>query len=228
MKTPEDADALARACVDLAAGWGRPARAAVTDMSQPLGQAVGNALDIEEAVGLLRGERGGRLRDLTIEFVAAAQSALLDTPEEDARGRAERALSSGEAAEGFRRMVEAQGGDPRVVDDPHGVLPRAPVARPLPAERSGHLAAVDAEAIGRAAAALGAGRIKKGEPIDPAVGIVFHPKVGDRLESGQPIGEIRARSEDAAAAASVAVNAALTISEEPVVPPPLVYRWRDV
>jgi pyrimidine-nucleoside phosphorylase len=77
MKTPEDADALARACVDLAAGWGRRARAAVTDMSQPLGDAVGNALDVEEAVGLLRGEGGGRLRDLTIDFAAAAQVALL-------------------------------------------------------------------------------------------------------------------------------------------------------
>jgi pyrimidine-nucleoside phosphorylase len=227
MKTPEDADALARACVDLAAGWGRRARAAVTDMSQPLGDAVGNALDVEEAVGLLRGEGGGRLRDLTIDFAAAAQVALLDSSEEDARSRAERALSSGDAAEAFRRMVEAQGGDPRVVDDTHGVLPRAPVSMPLLAGRSGHLAAVDAEAIGRAAVSLGAGRIRKGDPIDPAVGILFHPKVGDRLEAGGAIGEIRARSEDDAAVATAAVNAAVTMSEEPVTPPPLVYRWRD-
>jgi pyrimidine-nucleoside phosphorylase len=124
-------------------------------------------------------------------------------------------------------MVEAQGGDPRVVDDPHGVLPRAPVSVPLPSERSGHLATVDAEAIGRAAVSLGAGRVKKGDPIDPAVGIVFHSRVGDRLESGQAIGEVWARSDDDAAVATTAVNAALTVSQDPVAPPPLVYRWRD-
>ena len=227
MKTPEDADALARACVDLAAAWGRRTRVAVTDMSQPLGEAVGNALEVEEAIALLRGERSGRLAELTLAFAAAAQSVLLETREQEARRRAERALSSGEAFESFRRMVEAQGGDPRVVDDPLGILPRAPVAMPLPADRSGHLAAVDAEAIGRAAVSLGAGRIKKGDPVDPAVGIVFHPKVGDWLEPGQPMGEIRARSNDDAAAATATVNGALSLSEDPVVPPPLVYRWRD-
>jgi pyrimidine-nucleoside phosphorylase len=227
MKTPEDADALARACVELARGYGRRCRAAVTDMSQPLGEAVGNALDIKEAIGLLRGELGGRLRDLTIELAAAAQMALLNMDEREARGRAERSLASGEAAEAFRRMVEAQGGDPRVVDDPHGVLPEAPVVTPLPAERSGYLAAVDAEAIGRAAVGLGAGRARKGDPIDPSVGIAFHPKIGDRLEAGEPMGEVWARSEEDAAAATAAMNAALKVSEATVEPPPLVYGWRD-
>jgi len=146
---------------------------------------------------------------------------------EEARRRAEEALSSGEAIETFGRMVEAQGGDPRVVDEPREVLPRAPVTVPLEAERSGFLSSVDAEGIGRAAVALGAGRRRKGDPIDPAVGIVFRPKVGDRLEAGKPIGEVHARDEKIAAAATTAVNAALTVSESRPQGPPLVYRWRD-
>jgi pyrimidine-nucleoside phosphorylase len=227
MKSPEDADALAAACVELAGGWGRSARAAVTDMSQPLGEAVGNALDIVEAVEVLRGERPGRLADLTLEFAVAAQVSLLGMDAGEARRRADGALSSGEALESFRRMVEAQGGDPAVVDDPAAVLPAAPVAAPLDAERTGFLSAVDAEAVGRTAVALGAGRRRKGDPIDPSVGIVLRAKVGDRLEEGRPIGEIHARDEKFAAAAAAAVNAALTVSDARPETPPLVYRWRD-
>jgi pyrimidine-nucleoside phosphorylase len=226
MKTPEDAAALAQACVDLAAGWGRRCRAAVTDMSQPLGEAVGNSLDIVEAVEVLRGDRGGRMTDLAVEFAAAAQ-ALLDVPDDEGRRRAREALSSGKAAKAFRDMVQAQGGDPRVVDEPGEILPRAPVIAPLPAERSGFLRTVDAEAIGRAAVALGAGRARKGEPIDPAVGIVFRPKVGDRVEAEEPIGEVHARSEKLAAAVVRAVNDVMDMSDRPVDPPPLVYATRD-
>jgi pyrimidine-nucleoside phosphorylase len=227
MKTPEDADALASACVDLARGWGRKARAAVTDMSQPLGEAVGNALDIVEAVEVLRGERPGRLADLTTEFAVAAQVSLLGTDAAEARRLAEDAVSSGEALESFRRMVEAQGGDPRVVDDPGAVLPSAPVTVPLDADRTGYLSAVDAEAVGRTAVALGAGRRRKGDPIDPSVGIILRAKVGDRQEEGKPIGEVHARDEKIAAAAAAAVNAALTVADARPERPPLIYRWRD-
>jgi pyrimidine-nucleoside phosphorylase len=225
MKTREEADALAVACVKLANGWGRRAGAAVTDMSQPLGEAVGNALDVVEAVEVLRGERQGRLTDLAIEFAAAAQETLLGRSFDQERDEARAALSSGRAAEAFRRMVEAQGGDPKVVDDPRAVLPRAAVTVPIRADRTGYLGSVDAESIGRASVALGAGRVKKGDPVDPAVGIVLIPKVGDRIDEGQEIGEIHARDEDAAAEAARRVLAALELSETRVDPPPLVYRW---
>jgi pyrimidine-nucleoside phosphorylase len=225
MKTPEDADALAGACVELGARWGRPARAAVTDMSQPLGEAVGNALEIAEAVEVLKGNRAGRLTDLVLEFAGVAQEALLGRSPDEGREEAHRAFSSGGAAEAFRRMVEAQGGDPKVVDDPQAVLPRAPMVSPIRAERTGYLSAVEAEAIGRAAVALGAGRVKKGDPVDPAVGIVFTAKVGDRIEEGQDLGEIHARDEDACSEAASRVLAALTVTEAAVDPPPLVYRW---
>ncbi len=143
----------------------------------------------------------------------------------EGRARAAAALDSGEALEAFRRMVQAQGGDPRVVDDPEGVLPTATIRQPITAERAGTLAAVDAEALGRASGDLGAGRKKKGDPIDPAVGIVFLPKVGDRLEVGQELGRVHARTEDGARATLERIDAALTLTDGPVEPPPLVYGW---
>jgi thymidine phosphorylase len=225
MKTPEDAAELAEACAALAKDWGRPTRAAVTDMSQPLGEAIGNALDIVEAVRLLRGELHGRLRDAAVVFAGEAVSRLLGVPMGEGRARAAAALDSGEALEAFRRMIQAQGGDPRVVDEPEQVLPSAPVRRPITAERAGTLAAVDAEGLGRASGDLGAGRKKKGDPIDPSVGIVFLPKIGDGIVAGQELGRVHARSDGDAEAGIRAVHAAMTIGDEPVEPPPLVYGW---
>jgi pyrimidine-nucleoside phosphorylase len=225
MKTPEEARVLAETCTALAADWGRTCRAAVTDMSQPLGEAIGNALDVAEAVSLLSGGSHGRLRDLSVLFAGEALSRLTDVGMGEGRSAAATAMDSGKALEAFRAMVEAQGGDPRVVDDPWAVLPTAPVRRPIEADRAGHLAAVDAEALGRASTDLGAGRKKKGDPIDPAVGIVFRPKIGDRLETGEEIGTIHARDEAAARECIARVLSALTLSDRPVEPPPLVHGW---
>jgi pyrimidine-nucleoside phosphorylase len=225
MKTPEDARVLAERCLALAAGWGRSASAAVTDMSQPLGDAVGNALDVAETVAVLTGETGGRLREAALLFAARALERTQGVGHEEALARAAAAISSGDALDRFRRMVEAQGGDPRVADDPAAVLPVAPVREPLVADRGGVLVAVAGEEIGWASVDLGAGRRRKGDPIDPAVGIVVHPKIGDRLEAGQPIGEVHARDRDAAAEAGRRVLAAMDVADGPVVPPPLVYAW---
>jgi pyrimidine-nucleoside phosphorylase len=227
MKTVEEAEALAAACAELAAGWDRRARVAVTDMSQPLGDAVGNALDIAEAVEVLRGDRPGRLAELATEFASAAQVVLLDLSEDEARAGVERAIASGEAVETFRRMVEAQGGDPAVVDDPAKVLPVAPVVVPIEASEDGWLAQLEAEEIGRAAVGLGAGRARKGDEVDPATGIVFGAKIGDRIRRGGPLGEVHARTEEEARIAADRVAAALSVSEEEVEAPPLVYGWRD-
>jgi pyrimidine-nucleoside phosphorylase len=227
MKTPEEASDLAEVCVGLARGEGRACRAAVTDMSQPLGDAVGNALDVAEAVEVLRGKREGRLTELTLRFIAAAVGALTGVPEKEARSLAERALESGEALETFGRMIEAQGGDPRVVDDPDAILPKAPVVHPITSQREGYLTAVEAEAIGQAAVALGAGRARKDDPVDPAVGIVFRTKIGDRVSAGEPLGEVHARDERAAEAAAERVLQALSLGDEAVEPPPLVYGWHD-
>ena len=225
MKTPEDANALATACAALARDWGRSTRVAVTDMSQPLGDAIGNALDVVEAVELLRGRMHGRLRDAAVMFAGEGLSQLTDVGMGEGRAAAAAALDDGRALEAFRAMIAAQGGDPHVVDDPEGVLPRAPVRRPILADVAGTLAAVDAEALGRASGDLGAGRRKKTDLIDPAVGIVFRPKIGDRVEAGQELGEVHARTEDDAEAAVASVLSVLTLVEGEVEPPPLVYDW---
>jgi len=227
MKTAEAAAELASACVELASYWGRAARAAVTDMSQPLGTAIGNALDVAECVRLLKGEERGRLRDLSVAFAAEALVALQSKDREQAGSAVTRVLDSGEAAESFGRMVDAQGGDRHVVDDPWSVLPGAPVRREVGSE-PGYLEKVDAEALGRAAAALGAGRIKKGDPIDHAVGIEFFPEVGDKLDGGQRIATIHARNEDDAVEAEERVRLAVAIGQDPVEAPPLLYGWHGV
>jgi len=225
MKTPEHAAELARSCVELASYWGRRARAAVTDMSQPLGTAIGNALEVAEAVRLLKGEARGRLRELSVAFATEALTEVGGVEREVARSKAERALDSGEAAERFRRMIEAQGGDPRVVDDPDGILPRARVRRDVHGEGPGVLVTVDAEALGRAAASLGAGRARKGDAIDPAVGIEFLPKVGAGGGGDERIAVVHARDDPSAEAAAGQVLAALTMGQDAVQVPPLVFGW---
>jgi pyrimidine-nucleoside phosphorylase len=225
MKTVEDAIALAEACAALARDYGRGCRVAVTDMSQPLGSAIGNALDIVETIELLRGRERGLLREAALVFATEAQVRLLGSSVSDAMVRAERAIDGGEALEVFRRMIAAQGGDPRVVDEPSTVLPRAPVRRAIVATAGGHLAAMDTEALGRASADLGAGRKRKGDPVDPAVGIVFRAELGDVVAPGDELGVVHARDEDAAAHAVRRVLEALVWSEEPVPPVPLVHGW---
>ncbi|HEX6330612.1 MAG TPA: thymidine phosphorylase [Actinomycetota bacterium] len=225
MRTPEEGRALAKVCARLAADWRRRARVAVTDMSQPLGTAIGNALDVVEAVEVLRGGGHGRLRDAVVMFTGEALSHLTGVGMGEGRARAAAALDSGDAVESLRRMVDAQGGDPAVVDDPVGVLPRAPVVAPILASEDGVLSSVDAEALGRASGDLGAGRRKKGDPVDPAVGIVFETKIGDRVQRGQELGAVHARGRDDADDCLRRIAEALTWSEEPVEPPPLVYGW---
>jgi len=225
MKTPEDATRLAEACVDLARQRRRRCRAAVTDMSQPLGTAIGNALEVAECVRVLRGGEKGRLRELSIEFAAAALVELEARGVDEARRDAAAALDDGNAAESFARMVGAQGGDPNVVEDPDGVLPLAPIRTEVAAPGSGFLTSVDAEALGRAAAALGAERTRKADPIDPAVGIEFFPRIGDRVDTGDSIARVHARTEAAAETAASAILGALSWSDEPVGAPPLFHTW---
>jgi pyrimidine-nucleoside phosphorylase len=225
MKTADDAAALGRACLQLARGWNRTTRIAVTDMDQPLGDAVGNALDVAEAVAVLRGVRGGRLRELAVAFAARALSVTTGVDETGAAADAERVLDDGAALERFRAMVQAQGGDPRVADDPAGVLPAAPVVVPIEVARAGTVASMRTEEIGLASGALGAGRLRKGDPIDPAVGIVVRCKIGDVLGRGEPIGEVHARDDDAARRAVDRVLDAIVLRDGKVDPPPLVHTW---
>ncbi|MFL6104283.1 MAG: thymidine phosphorylase, partial [Actinomycetes bacterium] len=195
MHETAEAVELARTCVDLGRAAGRATAALVTDMSQPLGELVGNAVEVREAVEALRGERPGRFLDLSLTLTGH-MAALAGTAADPEAGRrdAQRALERGDGLERFRQFVAAQGGDPRVADD-LSLLPQAPVTAEVEAPQDGWLAAVDAEAVGRVAAALGAGRQRKDDDIDPAVAVELSAKLGDRVEAGQPIGRLDAQDQ---------------------------------
>jgi pyrimidine-nucleoside phosphorylase len=224
MHQTAEAVELARVCVDLGRAAGRNTAALVTDMSQPLGELVGNAVEVREAVEALRGDRPGRFLDLCLTLTGHL-AALAGTAADPEAGRrdAERALERGDGLDRFRQFVAAQGGDPRVADD-LSLLPQAPHTTEVEAPRDGWLAVVDAEAVGRVAAALGAGRQRKDDEIDPAVAVELSAKLGDRMERGQPIGRILARDEQAARSAGDGLLAAVGWSDDPVTPPPLIHQ----
>jgi pyrimidine-nucleoside phosphorylase/thymidine phosphorylase len=187
MKTVPDARALARTLSAIGRALGKRVTALLTAMDEPLGRAVGNALEVAEAVAMLRGEGPDDLREVTLAL--AAEMLLLGGAAGDpaaARAAAEGAVADGRALGKLAEIVEAQGGDPEAVRDPDR-LPRAPHRRDVPAPASGFVSALDAEAIGLASVALGAGRARVEDRIEPAVGIVVHHKTGDRVERGEPL-----------------------------------------
>lgn len=223
MKEPAEAAELAELCVALGEDSSRATGALITDMSQPLAEAVGNASEVREAIEVLRGERSGRFADLCVALAGhmAALTGLAQDGEEGTE-RAREVLASGAALERFRRFVEAQGGDPRIVDDP-SLLPQAPVCHEVRAARSGWLDTVDAEAIGRAAASVGAGRQRKEDEIDLAVGIDFVASIGDEVDADTLVARVLANDEAAAQAAGSDVLDALTWSQAKVEAPALIH-----
>ncbi len=187
MKSLSEARALARTMVGIGQELGRRTIAVLSGMDQPLGRAVGNALEVEEAIHTLRGEGPEDLRELCL-VLGAHMTVLADLALDAASGRAlllDR-LARGDAWRTFTEMVAAQGGDVEVVEHPER-LPRSPVTRPVPAEEDGTVLSVDAEALGTAALVLGAGRVQAGDRIDPGAGLTIQGKVGDRVTRGDPL-----------------------------------------
>jgi pyrimidine-nucleoside phosphorylase len=223
MEDLERARELAELCVALGEEGGRATGALITDMGQPLADAVGNAIEVSEAVEVLRGERAGRFTELCLTL-AGYMAALAGVAEDGETGteRAREVLSSGDALERFRRFVEAQGGDPQIVDDV-SLLPQAPVQHEVTADCHGWLEAVDAEEIGHAAARVGAGRLRKGDEIDLAVGLHFLAEIGDEAEPDTVVAVVLANDEGAAREAGRDVHAALSWSDDRVEPPPVVH-----
>ncbi len=223
MVDPDDARDLARLCVSIGADAGRRTAALITDMSQPLGDWVGNAVEIVEAVQVLRGERGGRLRELCLALTGHLAALSGFAADADAGIElARHALESGAGLERFRAFVRAQGGDPNVADD-LSLLPQAPVTEMVTGERDGRLGGVDTVAVGRAAAALGAGRQAMTDAVDPAVGIEWLVRIGDELHAGEPIARILARDSTGARIAAEHLRGALTLGDDAVVAPPLIH-----
>jgi pyrimidine-nucleoside phosphorylase len=217
----EDAIDLARTMISIGAAYDRKVVALLTAMDRPLGYAIGNALEVEEAILTLRGEGPPDLRELTIR--QAVEMLLLASPTHPAaaRGLAESTLTNGEALERLRRVIEAQDGNPAVVDDP-ALLPQAPVRKVIEAARSGTVGSMDVRRIGDAAVALGAGRASLASVIDHAVGFHITVKPGDRVEPGQPIATVLARTEQSAQVAARSLQEAIRIGEQPADPLPLV------
>ena len=224
MKTLEDAARLAEGMVRIGREVGRKVTALISDMNQPLGFAVGNALEVKEAIETLHGGGPEDFREHCLT-VAGEMLFLGEKAADESEGRRmiEAVIADGRAWEKFRQLVEAQGGDVAYIEEPER-LPTARLIETVEAEAKGYLAHVQADEIGMAVVALGGGREKKGDPIDHAVGVVMHVKVGEAVEPGKPLFTVHANDEAKLAEAKRRIRAAMTFREEPTPALPLFYR----
>lgn len=215
MKKEEDAAFLAGLMVETGERMGKQMVALITDMDQPLGNRVGNALEVVEVVDILRGKGPEDLRDLCI-VLAAWMLYLGGVAESVAAGESigEKLINSGQALERFQKMVELQGGDPRTIDDPKR-LPQAQHTLAVTSSESGYISAMQCEQVGTACVILGGGREKKEDSVDPAVGIVLHKKVGDAISKGEPLAMIYYNSESRAAQARQLLEKSFYIASTP-------------
>ena len=223
MKSLADAHSLAETMVAIGRLRGRKVRAALTSMEEPLGSQIGNALEVDEGLRILRGERKGTgLEKVACELAAhLVEMSHTDIDLEGARRLVGEIVSSGRALQKLGEMIEAQGGDRRVCDDPL-LLPQATHKIQYKAEKSGYLGGLAAETIGTAAMWLGAGRRTKACVIDPAVGIVLHVEKGDRIEVGQSLATLHVNDKTHLQAAERALAGAFHIEPEAPVKEPLI------
>jgi thymidine phosphorylase len=215
MKTLPDARRLAETMVAIGRQAGVPTEALVTDMYDPLGQAVGNALEILECFETLKGRGSVALAEVATRL--ASRMIVLAGVEPDADRALERAsaaLASGRALETLTRMIEAHGGDPRVVED-YTRLPSTPDVELVPAARAGFVTAIDAEAIGRASNELGAGRNTVNDPVDHGVGIVLQVGAGEPVAAGQPLAALHHRAGRGLEGARARCAQAVVVGDEP-------------
>jgi pyrimidine-nucleoside phosphorylase len=215
MRTAEQARELARTMADLGAHMGKAVVAYLTDMNQPLGQAIGNALEVRETIDVLRGCGPADVRELTL--VLAEEMLRLGGVDP---ARAREALESGAALARFREIVEAQGGDPAAIDDPSR-LPTSRTVEPFVSPASGYLVGIDTRAVGTAAICLGAGRNTKDDVINPAVGFMMNARLGDAVTAGEPLLFMHHDGVGVEAARALLAEA-FTFGPAPLPPTPLV------
>lgn len=226
MSDLDSARRLAQTMVDIGTDAGRDVTALISDMNQPLGQAVGNSLEVVEAIETLRGGGPADFREHCLEVAAhmlrlAGQGARWGDVA-DGRDELTRRLENGDGLARFRQMVSVQGGDVGMVDNPDR-LPRASIVETVTAAESGYVVRLSALEIGRAAFMLGAGREKKGEPIDLGVGVIVQRKVGDAVRAGEPLATIYASDAGRLAECRAVIAGAVAYSAQPVEPLPLFY-----
>jgi pyrimidine-nucleoside phosphorylase len=222
MKTPEDAKALADAMVEVGQACGRKVRALITNMDVPLGTHIGNALEVKEAVRILRGEQEDDLYRVCISLASNMLSLCMGWSVEEAEEKCIEAIRDGRAYRKLLEWISAQGGDTSVLED-LSLLPVSSICYELCAPEAGYISHMATDGIGTAACLLGAGRAKKEDTIDPAAGIVLQAKTGDYVEKGQCIAYLYTSSEALLPAAERAFLESLTFTSLPPVAKPLIF-----
>jgi pyrimidine-nucleoside phosphorylase len=221
MKEMAESEELAACMVDIGNRVGRRTIAVLSDMSQPLGKAIGNALEVREAIDTLRGVGPQDLTELCLTLGSHMAVLAGITPnKEEARKLLEQAISSGKALDKFKTFLTAQGGDASVVDEPDR-LPTAKYRIEVPSKNAGFVATIAAENMGLAAMLLGAGRATKQSTIDLAVGIVLHKKIGDQVHAGDSLATIHANGEEIQEVMDK-IYESIRIQAQPIIPPPLL------
>jgi thymidine phosphorylase len=222
MKTEADSRRLAESLVSIGNASGVKTEALITAMHAPLGRAVGNALEVIECFEVLKGRGPKDLIDLSVELTARMLVlGRVASDRLDGERRARAAIASGAGLERFRRIIELQGGDPKVVDD-YDRLPHVADRHMVKAPRAGYLASLDAESVGKASVALGAGRDRVQDPVDPAVGIMVLAKPGDLLKAGDPILELHVRDRVRLGAAEALAARAIVMADQRPPAQPLI------
>jgi len=224
MKSEKDAAFLAELMVETGERMGKQVVALITDMDQPLGSMIGNALEVVEVVEVLRGGGPADLRELCLELAGwMLHLGGVASSVGEGKQQSTKLISSGKALEKFKQMVELQGGDVRVIDDPKR-LPQARKTLQVLSATAGYVASMQCEQIGTASIILGGGRERKEDSVDPAVGIVLHKKVGDRVAAGEPLATIYYNDDSRAAQAKRLMEASCEVADLAPAKRPLIHR----
>lgn len=219
MKTPEQAQELARGLTRVGRLAGKRCAAVITDMDQPLGNAVGNAIEVKEAISVLKGEKGGELLELCLTLgCCILTEAGIAKDDSEAEAMLRRSIADGSALEKLAELVEAQGGDRQAVYDT-SMLPEAEIKLEVPCEESGYVSRIHAEKVGLASMHLGGGRATKESEIDLSVGVILRKKVGGKVEKGESLAQIHANDPEKAKAAAVMLKECFELSHESVEKP---------
>ncbi len=224
MKSEKDAAFLAELMVETGERMGKQMVALITDMDQPLGNRIGNALEVEECIDVLRGAGPEDLSELCLELAGwMLHLGGVASSVKEGRDRSSQLIASGRALKKFQQMIELQGGDPRVIDDAKK-LPQAAHTVEVKATKTGYVGAMQCEQIGTACVILGGGRERKEDSVDPAVGIVMHKKVGSKISSGEPLATVYYNVESRGKRAQQLIEQSCPITDTPPAKRPLVHR----
>lgn len=222
MSDAESAKVLAEKMVEIGRRCGRNVSALITNMDMPLGKCVGNSLEVLEAISVLKGETKGDLRELCLELASTLLSMCHDISHEAARKMAENSLESGAAFEKFKQWISAQGGNADWADNTD-LFPKAKCSLKVKATTDGIIQHMNTAQIGRASSSLGAGRMKKGDPIDLEAGIIIEKKTGDEVKKGEVLATLYSNKQETLQNASIIYVDALSISDDPVEKPKLIF-----